>query len=297
MTISTSKQKKINILAKQGLSIPEIVKETSTSYKTAKKCALMSTTSQPQPTVTQQSVITSCSPKSATTKPKKARDTTISYASYENVPYYPPLRIAPPSGRGILTVTDAKPLVPAKPLTKMQKEQEELKNRKGIDVSWVSRENNERRIKNERIEKEKAREIKNEKYYKERDKNIADFKNTLIENERLRDRTVFEQNYPLKPNSGLTESGVRNAVKDAMNVYNEQQRKKAKDYEKLWAKQNNEIYRIRKKQINDKFVADITPSVLDFLDNVRKSVNMISSKSKIYNVQLIKKPMQARVIK
>ena len=179
----------------------------------------------------------------------------------------------------------------------MQKEEEEFKNRKGIDVSWVPRENKERRRKNERIEHEEARNIRNAKHDKERAKAVADIKQTLIENKRLRDRRIFELDYPLEPNDGLTESGVRDAVKDIVNFDKEQQHKIAKAYEKLRAIQNNEIYRLKKKQINDKFEGDVVPSVLGFLDDVVKSVIMVSSKPKIVKAQLVKKPMQARVIK
>jgi len=297
MTIPTAKQKKIISLAQQELTIPEIVKETGITYKTVKKYAGMSTTSEPPSQVPQKSVIDVRSPKFAPPKPKRVRDTTRSYASYENVPYYRPVSIAPPSGRGLVTVTDAKPLIPAKPLTKMQKEQEEFKNRKGIDISWVPRENKERKRKNERIEREEARDIRNAKHDKKRAKAVADIEQTLIENKRLRDRRIFELDYPLEPNDGLTESRVRDAVKDVVKFDKEQQHKITMAYWKLRTIQNNEVYRVKKKQIDDKFVGDVALSVLGFVGDVVKFVIMVSSKPKIFKAQLVKKPMQARVIK
>ena len=151
--------------------------------------------------------------------------------------------------------------------------------------------------KNERIEHEEARDIRNAKHDKERAKAVADIKQTLIENKRLRDRRIFELDYPLEPNDGLTKSGVRDAVKDIVNFDKEQQHKIAMAYGELCAIQNNEVYRVKKKQIDDKFVGDVALSVLGFVGDVVKSVIMVSSKPKIVKAQLVKKPMQVRVIK
>jgi len=277
------------------LSFPEIVKETGISYKTAKKYAEISTILQLQSPAQQRSVVEGCSPKFAPAKTKRPSDATSSYAYYENVPYYRPVSVALPSGRGIVNVTDAKPLVPAKPLNKMQKEQEELKNRKGIDVSWVSRENKKRRMLNERNEQEEARDILNAENDKKCAKAVDYINKKLIENKKSRDRSIFQLDESLEPDNGLTESGVRDAVKNELNLEEEKQHKIAMNYKDLRTIQNKEIYRLKKKQINEKFVGDIVSSVFGIVGDVVKSAIILNSKP--VKAKLVKKPMKTRVVK
>jgi len=298
MTISSSKQKKIKVLFHEGMKIPDIVKKTGLDYKTAKKYALMNTTSQPQPQVTQQSVITSCSPSFTPAKPKRVRDTTrITYEGDENITYYRPVRVVPPSSRSIITVSDVKPPILIEPLTKMQKEQEYLKNRKGIDVSWVPQENEDRRRKNQIIQREVESDIRRAKDNEDRVKAVDYINQKLIENKKNRDKSFSELHKILDDNKSLTESEVRDIVKHEINLEEVKQNKIARAYGALSDIQNKEIYRIKKKQINEKFLADIVLSGLGFVSDVVKSAIALNKKTKVFKVQLVEKPMQARVIK
>ena len=293
MTISNLKQKKIITLAQQGLSIPEIAKETSTSYKTAKKYAGMITTPQPQLPAPQQPVIGGRSPKFAPPKSKRGSDTTRSYAVYENVPYYRPVSVDPPLGRGLVNVTDAKPLVPAKPLTKMQKEQEKFKNRKGIDVSWVQKENAERRLKNERIQRENIEEMRKKEHNEKMARHIDELQQIVAQKNQDRNREIIE--HPVE--QGFSRDGIQGAIREIVQVDKEKMHMTVMAFSSLKELQNNELYRIKKKKMDEKFLAGITPSALGFLDDIVKSVIMFSSKPKIVKAQLVKKPMKAIVIK
>jgi len=288
MTVPVSKQKKIASLFQEGMSPSEIAKKTGTDYKTAKKYAGMSTTSQ-------QPVTHDMSPKFAPSKPKRARDTTKIYADYENV-YYRPVSVAPPSGRGLGTVTDAKPLVPVKPLTKIQTERKNFKKRKWLPVGWVKDENERRHALNAKIQHEEEREKKNTEHRIKCSNAVNEIRQTINEKQQAKERENFERDMTLEQNR-VTREGVREAIHEVSKIDEAKQQKIAMAYRELRALQNGEVCRVKKKQINDKFVGDVAPSVLGFLDDVVKSVFMISSKPKIFKAQLVKKPMQARVIK
>ena len=204
--------------------------------------------------------------------------------------------IAPPSGRGLGTVTDAKPLVPAKPLTKIQKEQKEFKNRKGIDVSWVEKENKRRHA----IQREEEREKKNTEYRINFAQNINEITRMMYERRKAKERENYDSIIASEQN-GLTKEGFRTAIREVVETNKEEQHKICRAYGELCSIQNNEVYRVKKKQINDKFIADITPSVLGFVGDIVKSFVIVSkipkSKPKIVMAQLVKEPMLAKVIK
>jgi len=294
MTVPISKQKKIASLFQEGMSPSEIAKKTRVDYKTAKKYSGLSTTLQPQLPSQQRSVVDGCSPKFAPPKSKKPIDTTRSYAYYENVPYYRPVRVALPSGRDLVNTPDAKkPLVPLKPLTKMQKEQEEPENRKGIDVSWVQKENARREALRQRIQRDAMEEIRKREHNKKISQHINDIQSIIIEKNRKKNREIFE--IPTK--QGFSGEGIQQALREVADIDREEQKKKIMAYKSLKALQHGEIYRIKKKQINDKFVGYILPSFFDLLDNIVKSASILNSKPKIVKAQLPKKPMKAIVIK
>lgn len=200
--------------------------------------------------------------------------------------YIDQVRIAPPSGR--IVVAD-KPVVPLKPPTKIQKERKDFKDRDGIDVSWVKKENEERRRKNEEIEYRNQKDIKQSEYNKQYDQSLRDIYLLQIQNNQVKEREKFELDYPINPENRLTEKRVRSIIQDTMKIDKEKKHKICMAYSNLRTIQNGEIYRVKKKQINDKFIEDITPSVLAFIGDIAKSIILIRKIPP-------KKPLQARVI-
>jgi len=191
------------------------------------------------------------------------------YTGRQPSSYIDQVRIAPPSGR--IVVAD-KPVVPLKPPTKIQKE------RKGIDVRWVKKENEERRRKNEEIEYRNQKDIKQSEYNKQYDQSLRDIDLLQIQNNQVKEREKFELDYPINPENRLTEKGVRSIIQDTMKIDKEKKHKICMAYSNLRTIQNGEIYRVKKKQINDKFIEDIAKSII----LIRKIPP--------------KKPLQARVI-
>jgi hypothetical protein len=317
MTIPTYKQKIIITLAQQGLSIPEISKETSTSYKTAKKYAGISTTPQPQIPAPQQSVIDGRSPMPAI----PVYDTQEPYV--------------PPHSSGQFTDSDIEQMyeyynreehkhqrdgarqhrlesndgyerpiprvehVPVDPRQQAFDEQLEdfyqVHSRTGIPLTRPQAEVISSSPTFEEIEAGKRRT---------HHKKMLNLRWGLIEIEanvrKAKEEALNEQE---DTNNGqkLTEAGIRNAIQEATTVDTEKQQKISDAYTSLSSTVNNEIYRVKRKKINDKFLADVAPSVLGFVGDVVKSFVIVSkipkSKPKIVMAQLVKEPMQARVIK
>ena len=194
--------------------------------------------------------------------------------------YINQVRIAPPSGR--IVVAD-KPVVPLKPPTKIQKE------RKGIDVSWVKKENEERRRKNEEIEYKKQKDIEQSEYNKQYDQSLHDIDLLQIQNNQVKEREKFELDYPINPENKLTEKGFKSIIQDTMKIDKEKQHKICMAYSNLRTIQNGEVCRVKRKKINDKFIGDITSSALAFIGDIAKSISLIRKLPP-------KKPLQARVI-
>ena len=192
--------------------------------------------------------------------------------------------IAPPSGRGLGTVTDAKPLVPAKPLTKIQKERKEFKNRKGIDVSWVEKENKRRHA----IQREEEREKKNIEYRINFAQNINEITRMMYERRKAKERENYDSIIASEQN-GLTKEGFRTAIREVAEIDKENQQKISDAYTSLCSTLHGEELRVKKKKINDKFIADVTSSVLGFVGDVIKSIVLVHKIPP-------KKPLQARVI-
>lgn len=201
------------------------------------------------------------------------------YTGRQPSSYIDQVRIAPPSGR--IVVAD-KPVVPLKPPTKIQKERKDFKDRDGIDVSWVKKENEE-------IEYRNQKDIKQSEYNKQYDQSLRDIYLLQIQNNQVKEREKFELDYPINPENRLTEKRVRSIIQDTMKIDKEKKHKICMAYSNLRTIQNGEIYRVKKKQINDKFIEDITPSVLAFIGDIAKSIILIRKIPP-------KKPLQARVI-
>ena len=307
MTIPTSKQKKIIGLAQQGLSIPDIAKETSTSYKTAKKYAGMSTTPQPQPPAPQQSVIDGRSPKFAPPKPKRDRDTTRSYASYENVPYYRPVRVAPPSFREPLEepqqakpTPEQKPSKLAKPEKLLNHEQLRFSERqnRGIPVPNITEINRQRKLDYELSEWIRQRKQKMEDRHRTV---MQDIYTSNIEASQQRDKA--ERKYwDIYYDSNPKKSKVLPVLKEELSNVNKQDNeinKRIMHGLGEISKNQDEYYisSVKKKQ-NIKIILDLLPEGIEFLSSLRALYLAVKKRRKpVQRVLTASTTVKAKVIK
>ena len=147
------------------------------------------------------------------------------------------------------------------------------------------------------------RAIKQANYDREHAKAVADIELTLIEHKKAREREQFELDYSVESNNGLTEKGVREAIKGVVETNKEEQHKICRAYGELCDIQNGEVYRVKKKKINDKFIADIMPAGWTFLNDILKSIQIIRSISpkkthvKVIPAKIISYEQQPKLLK